>query len=143
MGWLLHTSTQKLQFPSEFQGNLCHILGILCFARFLKNKFFGGFIAIINKSSPKCFLLKSEKSFFTFVCEFTMFFVSSLQSFYVDPLPALHTFCKIHSRKGETFSGIATKHTPCLLTYVGTSKTSMKSWGEGEGIFLCHRCAWR
>ena len=31
-------STNKLQFPSEFQRNVCYDLVISCFARFLKNQ---------------------------------------------------------------------------------------------------------
>ena len=49
--------------------NLCCVLVSSCFATFLKNKFFGCFIAIINRF----LLVRSEKIFSTFVCEFTMF----------------------------------------------------------------------
>ena len=81
--------------------NLCCVLVSSCFATFLKNKLFGCFIGIINRF----LLVRSEKIFSTFECEFTMFLTRSLQSSYLDPLTITKTLCKSHSRKARLSMG--------------------------------------
>ena len=82
--------------------NLCCVLCILCLARFLKNKFFGCFIAIINRF----LLVWSEEIFWTFVCEFKMFLASGLQSSYLHPLwPLQRLFASHIEQRARLFLG--------------------------------------
>ena len=52
----LHTSAQKLQFPSEFQGNFRRDFGISRFAFYqISQLSLGSLIGIIDNSSEKSF----------------------------------------------------------------------------------------
>ena len=105
--------------------NLCCVLVSSCFATFLKNIFFGCFIAIINRF----LLVRSEKIFSTFVCEFTMFLTSSLQSSYLDPSDHYKDSLQATFNKGRDSLWDRYWTHPISADIHGTSTKSMTSCG--------------